>query len=186
MRRYSDIQKMRKNYPTVVLDKKKARSNPFDQFRLWFDEALASDFIEPNAMNLATVSSSGSLSSRMVLLKAYDETGFVFFTNYNSDKARDLQSTQTAALCFWWDMLYRQVRISGRVEKISAADSAEYFQSRPRGSQLGAMASQQSTVIQDYSVLESAYRQLEQHYRDQEEIPCPEHWGGYRVIPGVF
>ena len=168
-----------------MLDKQKAKKNPFDQFRLWFDEVLALEFVEPNAMNLATVSSMGEISSRMVLLKAFDETGFVFFTNYNSDKARDLQSTRTAALCFWWDTLYRQVRISGQVEKIPAADSAEYFHSRPRGSQLGTMASQQSRVIKDYSVLEKAYQRLEQRYQGQA-IPCPEHWGGYRVIPGLF
>ena len=186
MRRVTDIRKLRKNYQAVVLDKRKAKKDPFDQFHVWFEEALASDFVEPNAMNLATVSSAGNVSSRMVLLKAYDKSGFVFFTNYSSDKARDLQSTRTAALCFWWDMLYRQVRISGRVEKIPAADSAEYFRSRPRGSQLGALASQQSEVIKDYSVLERAYRRLESRYREQEPIPCPAHWGGYRVIPSQF
>lgn len=136
-------------------------------------------------MNLATVSRTGGVSSRMVLLKGFDEAGFVFFTNYNSSKAQDLLATRTAALCFWWDKLYRQVRISGRVEKIPAADSAEYFRSRPRGSQLGTLASQQSQVIGDYSVLEQSYKQLRQRYQGQE-IPCPEHWGGYRIIPDQF
>ncbi|MCY4642733.1 MAG: pyridoxamine 5'-phosphate oxidase [Gammaproteobacteria bacterium] len=186
MRRKTDIHKLRKNYQTVVLDKQKAKKNPFDQFGVWFDEVLASEFVEPNAMNLATVNNTGHVSSRMVLLKAFDETGFVFFTNYNSAKAQDLRSTRIAALCFWWDRLYRQVRISGRVEKIPAADSAEYFHTRPRGSQLGAIASQQSEVIADYSVLERAYSRLEQHYHGKESIPCPEHWGGYRVIPSEF
>lgn len=186
MPRVTDIRKLRKNYQTVVLEKRKAKKNPFDQFHAWFEEALAADFVEPNAMNLATVSRAGDISSRMVLLKAYDKSGFVFFTNYNSDKAQDLQSTRIAALCFWWDMLYRQVRITGHVEKIPAADSAEYFQTRPRGSQLGALASQQSKVIKDYSVLERAYRRLETRYRGQEVIPSPTHWGGFRVIPSQF
>lgn len=172
-------------YLTATLDEQTVARNPFDQFRQWFDEMLASGFKEPHAMNLATVSRTGGVSSRMVLLKGFDEAGFVFFTNYNSSKAQDLHATRTAALCFWWDKLYRQVRISGRVEKIPAADSAEYFRSRPRGSQLGTLASQQSQVIGDYSVLEQSYKQLRQRYQGQE-IPCPEHWGGYRIIPDQF
>jgi len=180
-----DINKLRNNYQTVILNKQIAKKNPFAQFQLWFDEVLASELSEPNAMNLATVSKEGEVSSRMVLLKTFDETGFVFFTNYNSSKAQDIQSTKNAAINFWWDMLYRQVRIDGRVEKIPREDSVEYFHSRPVGSQIGAIASQQSRVIKNYTVLEKEYRRLEQYYKNQE-IPCPEHWGGYRVIPKLF
>ncbi|MCZ6564881.1 MAG: pyridoxamine 5'-phosphate oxidase [Gammaproteobacteria bacterium] len=180
-----DINKLRNNYQTVMLNKQIAKKNPFAQFQLWFDEVLASELSEPNAMNLATVSKEGEVSSRMVLLKTFDETGFVFFTNYNSSKAQDIQSTKNAAINFWWDMLYRQVRIDGRVEKIPREDSVEYFHSRPVGSQIGAIASQQSRVIKNYTALEKEYQRLEQYYKNQE-IPCPEHWGGYRVIPKLF
>jgi len=180
-----DINKLRNNYQTVILNKQIAKKNPFAQFQLWFDEVLASELSEPNAMNLATVSKEGEVSSRMVLLKTFDETGFVFFTNYNSSKAQDIQSTKNAAINFWWDMLYRQVRIDGRVEKIPREDSVGYFHSRPVGSQIGAIASQQSRVIKNYTVLEKEYQRLEQYYKNQE-IPCPEHWGGYRVIPKLF
>ncbi len=180
-----DINKLRNNYQTVILNKQIAKKNPFAQFQLWFDEVLASELSEPNAMNLATVSKEGEVSSRMVLLKTFDETGFVFFTNYNSSKAQDIQSTKNAAINFWWDMLYRQVRIDGRVEKIPREDSVEYFHSRPVGSQIGAIASQQSRVIKNYTALEKEYQRLEQYYKNQE-IPCPEHWGGYRVIPKLF
>jgi pyridoxamine 5'-phosphate oxidase len=180
-----DINKLRNNYQTVMLNKQIAKKNPFAQFQLWFDEVLASELSEPNAMNLATTSKEGEVSSRMVLLKTFDETGFVFFTNYNSSKAQDIQSTKNAAINFWWDMLYRQVRIDGRVEKIPREDSVEYFHSRPVGSQIGAIASQQSRVIKNYTALEKEYQRLEQYYKNQE-IPCPEHWGGYRVIPKLF
>jgi len=180
-----DINKLRNNYQTVMLNKQIAKKNPFAQFQLWFDEVLASELSEPNAMNLATASKEGEVSSRMVLLKTFDETGFVFFTNYNSSKAQDIQSTKNAAINFWWDMLYRQVRIDGRVEKIPREDSVEYFHSRPVGSQIGAIASQQSRVIKNYTALEKEYQRLEQYYKNQE-IPCPEHWGGYRVIPKLF
>ena len=168
-----------------MLEKQKANKNPFEQFKLWFDEVLATEFIEPNAMNIATVTEDGELSSRMVLLKEFDERGFVFFTNYNSLKAQDLQNTKTAALNFWWDKLYRQVRISGQVEKISRQESVEYFRTRPVGSQLGALASQQSEIIESYSILEQQYQDLEKQYKNSE-IPCPEHWGGYRVVPTLF
>ena len=180
-----DIKKFRKNLQTKVLEKQKVDRNPFVQFQKWFDVVLAGDFIEPNAMNLATVSRDGEISSRMVLLKTFDETGFVFFTNYNSEKADDLQNTKKAALNFWWDKLDRQVRISGKVGKIPTSESAEYFHTRPRGSQIGAAASQQSQVIKSYAILEREYQQLEQQYLNQE-IPCPEYWGGYRVTPSSF
>ena len=180
-----DINKFNKNYRIKKLVKQNLDKNPFVQFQLWFDEALTAEFIEPNAMNLATVSKDGEVSSRMVLLKDFNETGFVFFTNYNSQKAQDLQNTKKATLNFWWDKLYRQVRISGQVDKIPRKDSVEYFRTRPLGSQLGAVASQQSKIIENYAVLEKQYQRLEKQFNNQD-IPCPEHWGGYRVIPNIF
>ena len=179
------IHQLRKNYQTVVLTRQNAKKNPFSQFKTWFDAALAADFVEPNAMCLATVSKEGEVSSRMVLLKSFDETGFVFFTNYNSHKARELRDTNRAALNFWWDKLYRQVRITGQVKKIPREDSIAYFQTRPRGSQVGAAASEQSEVIENFAILEERFRNLRHQYQDRE-IPCPEHWGGYRVVPDSF
>ena len=178
----NDIHKLRKNYQTKMLEKNKANKNPLDLFKVWFDEALKEEFIEPNAMSIATVNKKGEVSSRMVLLKEFDNRGFVFYTNYNSTKAQDLLSTKTAALNFWWDKLYRQVRISGTVDKITKTESEKYFHSRPKGSQLGAIASQQSEVIENYSVLENQYKNLEEQYKNRE-IPCPDHWGGFRVEP---
>lgn len=180
-----NIKDLRQNYKTRVLEKNKAKIDPFKQFKIWFDEVLSADFIEPNAMNLATVNKDGVLSSRMVLLKTFDVGGFVFFTNYNSSKAQDLNITKSAALNFWWDKMYRQVRIQGHVERVSSHESKEYFHSRPRGSQIGAIASQQSSVIENYKVLEEEYNKLEGKFKDQE-IPYPDHWGGYRVIPDLF
>ncbi len=178
----NDILKLRKNCQTELLEKHNIPKNPFSLFQQWFDEALTTDFVEPNAMNLATVNCNGVVSSRMVLLKAFDNKGFVFFTNYKSQKAQDLQDTNQAALTIWWDKLYRQVCIFGKVEKVTREESVEYFNSRPIGSKLGATASQQSQVIENYSVLESEYMRLEQLYKDKK-IPCPDHWGGYRVAP---
>ncbi len=180
-----EIHALRKNYQTIMLEKKNADKNPFVQFQIWFEEARAAQFVEPNAMNIASVNNDGEISSRMVLLKAFDETGFVFFTNYNSNKAKDLDVTKRVALNFWWDKLYRQVRMQGAVEKVSRDESEEYFHSRPRGSQIGAIASKQSAVISSYSVLEQEYQKLEEKFQDQE-IPYPEHWGGYRVSPVLF
>ena len=159
--------------------------NPFKQFELWLDEALAANFVEPNAMNIATVNQDGDVSSRMVLLKGFDKKGFVFFTNYNSTKANDLESAKLAALNIWWDKLHRQVRINGSVEKVSRQETVEYFHSRPRGSQIGAIASAQSQVIENHSVLADEYSRIEALY-EGNEIPCPDHWGGYRVLPDKF
>ena len=119
------------------------------------------------------------------ILKGFDEDGFVFFTNYESNKASDIASTQQASLTFWWDKLHRQIRIRGTVEKVTRKESEEYFYSRPRGSQIGAVASKQSEVIQDYAFLENEYKTIEDQYQNQE-IPCPQHWGGYRVMPVEF
>ncbi len=180
-----NIEDLRQNYASATLNEAEADQDPFKQFQIWFNEAVSSDFIEPNAMNIATVNDQGEISSRMVLLKGFDSKGFVFFTNYESNKAKDLACTKQAALTFWWDKLHRQVRIHGFVEKVSREETVEYFHSRPRGSQIGAIASKQSHVIQDYADLEIEYKKIKSKYADQE-IPCPEYWGGYRVIPEKF
>ena len=180
-----NIKDLRQNYETRVLEESKAEKNPFKQFGLWMNEALAADFVEPNAMNVATVNKDGDITSRMVLLKGFDERGFVFFTNYQSNKANDLASSNKAALNVWWDKLHRQVRVNGAVEKVSREETVKYFHSRPRGSQIGAVASQQSRVIKNHVMLEEEYKKIESQFEGQE-IPCPEHWGGYRVIPEQF
>lgn len=180
-----NIKDLRQHYETRALEEDNANKDPFKLFQLWLDEALAADFVEPNAMNIATVNQDGEISSRMVLLKGFDAQGFVFFTNYESHKASDIASTNKAALNIWWDKLHRQVRVNGTVEKVSRDETVDYFHSRPRGSQIGAIASRQSQVIKNHATLEKAYKEIEATYTDQE-IPCPDHWGGYRVIPEQF
>lgn len=177
-----NIQNLRKNYQTQILEKQSIPDNPFTLFKSWFGEVSTANLLEPNAMSLSTSNKHGFVSSRMVLLKAYDDEGFVFFTNYNSQKAQDIRENNKVALTFWWDKLYRQVRVSGKAEKVTREESIEYFHSRPLGSQLGALTSNQSEVIRSYAVLEAEYERLEAMYKDQE-VPCPDHWGGYRVVP---
>ncbi len=162
------------------------KDNPVEQFKLWLDDALKETIPEPTAMNLATSDSDGNLSSRMVLLKEFDERGFVFYTNYESRKARDIECAAKAALCFWWGTLERQIRIEGRVELVSKEESDVYFHSRPRGSQIGAIASRQSAVINAYQELRDQFAAIEDKYKDSETIPRPEFWGGYRVIPDTI
>lgn len=157
--------------------------NPIEQFKLWLDEAMATSMPEPTAMNLATYNPDEGLSSRMVLLKDFDERGFVFYTNYDSRKAQDLLQFSSAALCFWWGVLERQVRVEGAVERISEEESDAYFQSRPRGSQIGAIASKQSAVMKTYKELRQQVEAVEEQYKDFVVIPRPGFWGGYRVIP---
>src|SRR5688572_19727489 len=165
-----------------TLDEKLVDRDPIKQFQAWFDDAIASKLPLPEAMNLATATPEGRPSSRVVLLKQVDQKGFVFFTNYHSAKAVQLESNPYAALVFYWPQLERQVRVEGKVERTSAQESAEYFQTRPRESQIGAWASPQSSVIADREVLEERARELEEYYRDRE-IDCPGHWGGYRLRP---
>src|SRR6185369_810919 len=165
-----------------TLDEKLVDPDPIKQFQAWFSDAIAANLPLPEAMNLATATPEGRPSSRMVLLKQVDEDGFVFFTNYHSAKAQQLESNPYAALVFYWSHLDRQVRIEGKVERTSVAESSEYFQTRPRESQIGAWASPQSNVIPGREMLEERARDLEQYYRDRE-IECPGHWGGYRVRP---
>ena len=167
---------------TAELDEKSVDRNPIDLFRRWFDDAMASGSRLPDAMTLATATADGKPSARMVLLKQVDEQGFVFYTNYRSRKAVELDGNPHAALVFYWLQLDRQVRVEGRVTRVSATESDEYFRTRPRESQLGALASPQSEVIEGRAVLEQNFRELEERYAGRE-VERPEHWGGYRLQP---
>ena len=174
-----DISDFRQDYRVGKLVEADMSDDPILQFRQWFDSAR-DQVKEPNAMTLATVFE-GQPQARIVLLKELDDQGFVFFTNYESDKGSALAQTPRAALCFWWEPLERQVRIQGRVEKISPEASTEYFHSRPRTSQLGAWASAQSKPLADDHSLQAQFDAAESRFADL--IPRPEHWGGYRVVP---
>jgi pyridoxamine 5'-phosphate oxidase len=156
--------------------------NPFNQFKLWLDEALGANLAQPLGMTLATATCAGIPSARMVLLRGFDDRGFVFHTNYTSRKADELGANPQAALVLYWAEFDRQIRIEGRVERISAAESDEYFRTRPHGSQLGAMASPQSQVIPDRTFLDSRMAELLEVY-PTDNVPRPDFWGGYRVIP---
>ncbi|KVQ72232.1 pyridoxamine 5'-phosphate oxidase [Burkholderia multivorans] len=175
---------LRINYSRASLDEADAAPDPFAQFDRWFNEALAAKLPEPNTMTLATVGADGRPSARIVLVKGVDERGFVFFTNYESRKGRDLAAHPYAALLFYWIELERQVRIEGRVEKTSADESDRYFASRPVGSRIGAWASEQSAVIDSRATLEAREKTFSERYGD--DPPRPPHWGGYRVVPDTL
>ena len=164
------------------LDEQTIDRDPINQFKRWFDEAVASGMKLPEAMTLATATRDGKPSARVVLLKDVDNAGFVFYTNYRSAKGRDLEANAQAALVFYWSQFDRQVRVEGTVERVSTDESRAYFKTRPRESQIGAWASPQSDVIENRESLGARVAELEQLYRDRE-IECPEHWGGYRVKP---
>lgn len=181
----TSVANLRKEYTFQGLSEMDASPNPFEQFKLWFDQALAAKLPEPNAMMIATATLEGKPSARMVLLKDYDERGFVFYTNYDSQKGQQLIENPWGAIVFWWAELERQVRIEGRVEKVSEAESEAYFRSRPKGSQLGAWVSNQSQVIDSREVLEQRLQQLKEEY-ENKEVPRPPHWGGFRVIPDMI
>ncbi len=179
------IADLRKDYTLQGLHEAEADPDPFQQFQTWFDQAIAAKLLEPNAMTLATATPEGQPSARVVLLKGFDQRGFVFYTNYESHKARELAQNPQAALVFLWGDLERQVRIEGQVEKVSEQESDVYFQSRPVGSRLGAWASNQSQVLAGREVLEQQLQALKQTY-ETCEIPRPPHWGGYRVMPQLI
>jgi len=181
----SHIADLRRNYTRAGLTETDADANPFIQFQTWFDQALSAELPDPNAMTLATATPEGKPSARIVLLKGFDEEGFVFYSNYNSQKGQQLAANPWAALVFWWAELERQVRIDGYVEKVSPEESEAYFASRPFDSQLGAWASQQSEVIASRAVLEDKIAELKQKYEAQA-VPKPPHWGGYRLFPTEF
>ncbi len=178
----ADLQRLRKEYTRAGLHEAEADPDPIEQFRKWFDEALAADLYEPNAMTLATATPEGRPSARVVLLKGYDERGFVFYTNREGRKARELEGNPYCALVFYWGELERQVRVEGRAGRVSEGESDAYYGSRPRGSRLGAWASAQSQPLRDREALERRLRGLEAEYEGRE-VPRPPFWGGYRVVP---
>ena len=175
---------LRRNYDRDVLLESDAAADPMAQFAAWFEAALAGEIYEPNAMTLATAGEDGQPSARMVLLKGFDPEGFVFFTNLESRKAGELAGNPRAALLFWWDKLHRQVRIEGAVSQVDPAEADAYFASRPHGSRIGAIASPQSRVIPGREVLEARIAELTARY--PEDVPRPDHWGGYRLRPVEF
>jgi len=178
----SAITDLRREYASHALSEDQADLDPIRQFTSWFDEAVSAQLLDVNAMTLATVSSAGDPAARIVLLKGFDEHGFVFFTNYDSAKGRDLAATPRACLLFFWVELERQVRITGSVTKVATAESDEYFHSRPFESQIGAWASAQSTAVADRAALETRYAELLTQHAGQV-VPLPPFWGGYRVKP---
>jgi pyridoxamine 5'-phosphate oxidase len=164
------------------LNEHEIERDPITQFQLWFDGAIAAQLPMPDAMSLATVTPDGRPTARMVLLKEVDAKGFVFFTNYNSNKAKQLEINPYAALVFYWPQFERQVRVEGKVSKTPAEESVAYFKTRPRESQIGAWASPQSEVISAREVLEQRAHELAEQYCDRD-IDCPAHWGGFRLTP---
>ncbi|XP_052189612.1 pyridoxine/pyridoxamine 5'-phosphate oxidase 1, chloroplastic [Diospyros lotus] len=182
----TDISSLRENYISPEFLEDQVEADPFIQFQKWFDDALAAGLREPNAMALSTAGKDGKPSSRIVLLKGIDQGGFVWYTNYESQKAREIFENPHASLLFYWNELNRQVRVEGFVEKVSEEESDQYFHSRPRGSQLGAIVSKQSTVIAGRHILDQDYKELEAKFSNGSLIPKPKHWGGYRLKPEVF
>jgi pyridoxamine 5'-phosphate oxidase len=176
------LRDLRVDYGREPLDERAMHADPLEQFRVWFGEAVAAGIPEPNAMTLGTAETGGRVSCRTVLLKGFDGRGFVFYTNHGSRKGRQLAANPRAALLFAWLTLERQVEIEGRVERVSEEESEEYFQSRPFGSRLGAWVSEQSSVIASREVLTARFAELKAKFADGN-MPKPEFWGGYRVVP---
>jgi len=185
MPKRTDIADIRRDYRQGELDEAQVEQDPFQQFDQWFQAAVQSEVPEPNAMTLSTVAE-GRPASRIVLLKDFDAHGFVFYTNYESNKGKAMAANPMVALTFWWAELERQVRIEGKAERVPAQESDEYFFSRPRGSRVGAWASPQSQVIANREVLERRAEQLHRQYGEEIFVPRPPHWGGYRVVPDFF
>jgi len=172
---------LRKDYTLAGLRRVELEADPIRQFQKWFQQALDAELLEPTGMTLATADKSGRPSARIVLLKGLDERGFIFFTNYNSRKGRELAENPNASLVLYWAELERQVRVSGTVSRISREESEKYFTGRPRGHQLGAWVSTQSEVISNRAVLEKRLEEFEQKYPDA--VPLPAYWGGYVLLP---
>jgi pyridoxamine 5'-phosphate oxidase len=178
----TSIADLRREYASRALGEDQADADPIRQFTTWFDEAANAQILDVNAMTLATTTADGDPDARIVLLKGFDDDGFVFFTNYGSAKGRQLEASPRACLLFFWVELERQVRITGAVTKVSKSESDEYFHSRPFESQVGAWASAQSTMVDNRTVLETRYAELAAQYAGQA-VPLPAFWGGYRVAP---
>ncbi|MDM1295733.1 pyridoxamine 5'-phosphate oxidase [Sphingobacterium sp. N143] len=183
---HKDIAAIRQDYVLGNLSASDVDNDPIRQFKKWFDEAIHSEVIEPNAMVLSTVSSHHLPSSRIVLLKDISDEGLVFFTNYESRKGDDMKENPHVALLFFWPELQRQIRIEGMIEFTNQADSDEYFQSRPKASRIGAIASPQSREIPNRDFLETRVEELSDQYKDSDVVPRPEHWGGYLLKPIYF
>jgi pyridoxamine 5'-phosphate oxidase len=180
-----DIQNIRNEYLAASLSENDADNDPIKQFEKWFNEALQAETQEPTAMTLATATHDGRPSARIVLLKGFDSNGFVFYTNYLSRKGKEIAKNPLGSLLFFWGTLERQVRIEGTIEKVSKEDSASYFQTRPRESQLGAVASPQSQEIPGRDMLDKKWQEAEAEYMDKD-IPKPSYWGGYIVKPRLI
>ncbi len=174
------IAQMRREYVSQPFTEDQVAADPIVQFKIWFDEAVKSEQPDADAMTLSTATPDGQVSARIVLLKGCDERGFVFFTNYESRKSREMAINPRAALTFYWHTLHRQVRIEGDVEMVSAQESEDYFQTRPRGSQIGAWASPQSEEIPNRVELERRVAEIEERFKDRP-MSCPPYWGGFRV-----
>lgn len=179
----ASIEDLRIDYKLDTLEREDLLDSPIAQFEQWFEQAQAADQLEPNAMTLATASQDGIPTARIVLLKGLDEEGFRFYTNYESDKGQALTENPNVALVFFWGTVQRQVRILGTAQRLSEEASTQYFQSRPKGSQIGAWASPQSDIIADRTILEDKATSLKEQYADAEQLPKPANWGGYLVRP---
>lgn len=177
-----DLASLRENYTRAGLDEANCETNPIEQFAKWFGEAKVADLKEPNAMVVATVDAGGRPSGRVVLLKKVDH-GFVFFTNYHSRKGQELETNPHVAATFFWAELERQVRVEGTVGFVPRGESEAYFSGRPRGSKIGAWVSEQSATLPSRQELEARLKQVEATFDGVEDVPTPEHWGGYRILP---
>ncbi|HUX93117.1 MAG TPA: pyridoxamine 5'-phosphate oxidase [Ignavibacteriaceae bacterium] len=181
----TDLSSLRRNYSLQRFDESTVEVNPFQQFSKWMEEALKSDLLDPTGMALGTANKDGIPAVRMVLLKGFDENGFVFFTNYESHKGSDLVNNPNASILFFWKELERQIRITGTIEKTTRQESEEYFHTRPLESQLSAWASRQSSPIPNRKFLENEFDELKLKY-GHKQIPLPPFWGGFRLIPNYF
>lgn len=179
----ASIKALRKEYTRASFSEEDALENPFEQFRKWFDEAVESKITEANAVHLATATRNGAPSGRMVLLKGFDEQGFKFYTNYESRKGGELAENPRAAMTFFWKELERQIRIEGRVERMTDKESYAYFKTRPRDSQIGAWASPQSQQLKNREKLEDLFETQTRAFEDKQEIELPPFWGGFRLVP---
>lgn len=179
-----NLQDIRQDYNKFKLEESSLRKNPFELFKIWMDEAITGDFYDPTAFVLSTSTKDGKPSSRVLLLKGFNENGFVFYTNYESRKGEELSENPYASMLFFWDKFERQIRIEGSIEKLTTEESDEYFQKRPLASKLGAWASEQSRVLKSRFTLMRKVARLMLKY--PVHVPIPPHWGGYRLTPNQF
>lgn len=181
-----DLAGLRREYETQGLRRAEMHHDPIEQFATWFSTAVNSGLPDANAISLATATPEGKPSARIVLLKGFDQRGFVFFTNYQSGKGRELESNPQAAFAIYWVQLERQIRVAGRVEKTSREKSISYFSGRPRGSKLGAWVSHQSEVIDARRILDARLAEMTERFAGQDDIELPPHWGGFRIVPATI